>query len=422
MGFSRFLRNIYYISRIFNNKRFLKFCLVGAVICAVVFMARMPKSNATIQIVTSQSITSDGTEVVQGSNAYLSFVESQRSEQNDLINDMRRYLVSCNASQRDELARFVRHIFEYSTTGSANYKFCVIRNDNVNWYSETNPKFEVFSVNTSPNVTTRTTVNAFGSNGLYYELPTNVYSDCRVWAVWHEGDVLKFNITDRVVDRVLPPSIFDGFSDNWFDLLHELGFNNTLWEQYISSTVGSINSKLSSIERDVTTIKTTIEGQTSQIVGAIGSQGQATTSAINQQGQATQSAINSQTQQQQQQHNEIMSENREGIDTNLPTVNINDPTTAGVSQIFDTLRAVMTNSQASDLVIHLPFYDVDFVVPHNLIDSLMTDEFALLKTIIQTVWWYYIARFVVLDIHAYIEAIKNGDVNEYESDIKTSML
>ena len=112
----------------------------------------------------------------------------------------------------------------------------------------------------------------------------------------------------------------------------------------------------------------------------------------------------------------------DSITNNMPNSNeFNDITENGFDNIFNTLRNTFTSSNYQDVVFVVPFSNGQTItLPSDLTEKIVPTAIA---SLIQMVYWYLIARFIVKDIARYIEKAKSGDIfNSSDTNIKTDML
>lgn len=110
------------------------------------------------------------------------------------------------------------------------------------------------------------------------------------------------------------------------------------------------------------------------------------------------------------------------ITDNMPNSNeYQDITESGFDNIFTTLRNTFTSDNYQDVVFTIPFTNGKTItLPSNLTENIVPET---IKTLIQMVYWFIIARFIVKDIAKYIENAKSGDIfSTSDTNIKTDML
>lgn len=206
----------------------------------------------------------------------------------------------------------------------------------------------------------------------------------------------------------------------------------------IDTNTGNISSQLSSILTILNTISQQSPIDYSQDIGSIESKVNTINSSIqsqtqqqHQDAQATQNAINNQTTKIEEQTNSInnMSDFMQDDDFSSDTITDNMPssdefqdiTQSGFDNIFTTLRNAFTGENYQDVEFIVPFSNGQKItLPSNLTDNIIPDA---IKTLIQMVYWYFIASFIVKDIASYIEKAKSGDIfSSSDTNIKTDML
>lgn len=195
----------------------------------------------------------------------------------------------------------------------------------------------------------------------------------------------------------------------------------------IDTSNSNINSQLSSIlqilntiaQKNPTDYTQQITGITNQMSTMIQSQQEVadnTTEMIQQQ-EEIKDGIND--------LNEFLSDDTTDTTTiidNMPTNdNFQNVTESGFDNIFTTLRNAFTSENYHDVEFVVPFSNGQKItIPSNLTESIIPTA---IKTLIQMVYWYFIARFIVKDIASYIEKAKSGDIfNSSDTNIKTDML
>lgn len=112
----------------------------------------------------------------------------------------------------------------------------------------------------------------------------------------------------------------------------------------------------------------------------------------------------------------------DSITDNMPNNDeFQDVTENGFDNIFTTLKNAFTSDNYQDVVFTVPFSNGQTItLPSNLTENIIPTA---IKTLIQMVYWYFIARFIVKDIANYIEKAKSGDIfTSSDTNIKTDML
>lgn len=206
----------------------------------------------------------------------------------------------------------------------------------------------------------------------------------------------------------------------------------------IDTNTGNISTQLSSILTILNTIsqQSTIDytqeiGSIENKVNTLNNSIQAQTQQQHQDAQATQNAINNQTTKIEEQTNSIndMSDfmqddsfSSDSITDSMPSSDeFQDVTESGFDNIFTTLRNAFTSDNYQDVEFVVPFSNGQKItIPSNLTENIIPTA---IKTLIQMVYWYFIARFIVKDIASYIEKAKSGDIfSSSDTNIKTDML
>lgn len=128
-----------------------------------------------------------------------------------------------------------------------------------------------------------------------------------------------------------------------------------------------------------------------------------------------------QNQLQQEQNNFLKDDNVVVDSSTLPSDTTQDITDSGFNNIFNTLYNTFTSGSAKDLVINIPFTNKSFVI--NAQNVYGNANLGLIKTLIQTFWYFIISYFIVQDIGKKINKIKSGNIeNIQEDNIKEDML
>lgn len=124
----------------------------------------------------------------------------------------------------------------------------------------------------------------------------------------------------------------------------------------------------------------------------------------------------------QQEQNDFLKNDNVNVDSStLPSDTTQDITDSGFNNIFQTLYNTFTAGTAQDLVINIPFTSKSFVI--NTQNVYGNANLGLVKTLIQTFWYFIISYFIVQDIGKKINKIKSGNIeNIQEDNIKEDML
>lgn len=96
-------------------------------------------------------------------------------------------------------------------------------------------------------------------------------------------------------------------------------------------------------------------------------------------------------------------------------------TQSGFDNIFTTLRNTFTGTVTQDIVLDIPFSNGQTIIlSSDVVSNVLPSS---LVVIIQSVYWFFISRFIVKDIALYIDKAKSGDIFESsDTNIKTDML
>lgn len=128
-----------------------------------------------------------------------------------------------------------------------------------------------------------------------------------------------------------------------------------------------------------------------------------------------------QNQLQQEQNNFLKDGNVVSDGSNLPSDNTQDITEDGFNSIFNTIYTAFTSNSSNNLVVTIPFTGKSFTISANTVYG--SADLGLVKTLIQTFWYFVISYFIVKDIGKKINRIKSGDIEHVQEDnIKEDML
>lgn len=97
-----------------------------------------------------------------------------------------------------------------------------------------------------------------------------------------------------------------------------------------------------------------------------------------------------------------------------------DPSESGIGNIFNALRtAFTTNVQAQDVVFPLP-HGGNITIPADVTSNRIPP---LLVGLIQSVYWFLIASYIVKDVANYVEKAKSGEIiDSNDGNIKIDLL
>lgn len=147
-------------------------------------------------------------------------------------------------------------------------------------------------------------------------------------------------------------------------------------------------------------------------------------------------AIQENTEQQEETTNEMKELNNfmksEDVDQdayNYPTNNpTQDPTTDGINNIFNKFYSRITNWDSSNINVYIPFANKTFTIPANASEQLLAKFSNMglgstLKSLINAVWFYVLARYIIKDVQKYADGLKTGEIlTKSDTNIKTEML
>lgn len=105
----------------------------------------------------------------------------------------------------------------------------------------------------------------------------------------------------------------------------------------------------------------------------------------------------------------------------LPGDNTSDITASGFNTLFEKIYNTFTSGTAKNLIVTVPFTGKSFVI--NTANVYGGADLGIVKTLIQSFWWFCISYFIVQDIGKKINKIKSGDIEHVQNDnIKEDLL
>lgn len=105
----------------------------------------------------------------------------------------------------------------------------------------------------------------------------------------------------------------------------------------------------------------------------------------------------------------------------LPGDDTSDITASGFNTLFEKIYNTFTSGTAKNLIVTVPFTGKSFVI--NSANVYGGANLGIVKTLIQSFWWFSISYFIVQDIGKKINKIKSGDIEHVENDnIKEDLL
>lgn len=111
------------------------------------------------------------------------------------------------------------------------------------------------------------------------------------------------------------------------------------------------------------------------------------------------------------------------IINNMPSSNeYISPTDSGIDSIFTALYNAFTTSNTQTVRFVIPFTNGQYIdIPSDLVSSRLPQ---IIITLIQSVYWFIICRFIIKDIASIAEKAKSGEILDDSSDgnIKTDLL
>lgn len=120
-------------------------------------------------------------------------------------------------------------------------------------------------------------------------------------------------------------------------------------------------------------------------------------------------------------NNSIKDDNVNVDSSTLPGDDTSDITSDGFNSLFDKIYTTFTSGTAQDVVIKIPFTNKSFTI--NSANVYGGADLGIVKTLIQTFWYFVISYFIVQDISKKINKIKSGDIEHVEeNNIKEDLL
>lgn len=122
---------------------------------------------------------------------------------------------------------------------------------------------------------------------------------------------------------------------------------------------------------------------------------------------------------------DITSSDVSGIDaSSLPSIDVNDPTEAGIDSIFTNLYNAFCSGEPQDIVFPIPFTNKNITLNATYVqDMLQNNNAGWLLIFIQAFWAYLFSRFIIKDISSKIGKIQSGNIEDIQnSNIKEDML
>lgn len=105
---------------------------------------------------------------------------------------------------------------------------------------------------------------------------------------------------------------------------------------------------------------------------------------------------------------------------NFNSVDANDITSSGLSGIFTSIYNSINSWSSKDIVLPVPFTNKSFTIPANYTHNMLSSVGGgLLITIISTVYYFIVARFIIYSVTGIINSIKSGSI--LETDTKTNI-
>lgn len=110
---------------------------------------------------------------------------------------------------------------------------------------------------------------------------------------------------------------------------------------------------------------------------------------------------------------------------NFNSVDANDITSSGLTGIFTTIYNSINSWSSKDIVLPVPFTNKSLTIPANYTNNMLSSVGGgLLITIVSTVYYFIVARFIIYTITGIINSIKSGSIldTDTKNNITTEML
>lgn len=121
----------------------------------------------------------------------------------------------------------------------------------------------------------------------------------------------------------------------------------------------------------------------------------------------------------------LKSEDTSGVDYSTPQPEVSDITESGFSTIFTKFyNNITSTSSGTSIILPIPFTNKNITIPSNYTSNILNNHIGgVLKTLIQTIWYYLVAVYIVKDIAKIVQSIKDGSImSKTDTNIKTEML
>ena len=112
------------------------------------------------------------------------------------------------------------------------------------------------------------------------------------------------------------------------------------------------------------------------------------------------------------------------IESELPKIEIEDPTSEGINTIFNAFYNAFCTGESIDIVFPIPYTEKNIrISPYYVRDMLNNNGAGWVYMFIQAYWAYIFGRFILKDIADKIHKIKSGDVETLGAyNVKEEML
>ena len=197
-------------------------------------------------------------------------------------------------------------------------------------------------------------------------------------------------------------------SPNWIQLFKDVGIINTSTSQAILDKL----DELVTSSNNVSSINTTIREESEKI-----------NSTLEEQNKLQQESNDLQKEQ-----NDFLKSEASDSDVDLSgfnTVDVDDPTSSFLTNIFNTIYNSITSWKSKDIVLPVPNTDENITIKaDSTINFLNSINAKWVITIVSAVYYFIVARFIIFYIQRLIDSIKSGNIlNSSKSDnITTDLL
>ena len=198
-----------------------------------------------------------------------------------------------------------------------------------------------------------------------------------------------YGTSGEVTTEVVPEAFCFVMSERWIDMFKDFGILNTatdnkilyLLQQIYASSGTDVSAKLNDINNGINNVNNSVNNL-----------------------------------------NDSINNDNVNVDAStLPSDDTIDITSNGFNSLFDKIYTTFTSGTAQDVVIKIPFTNKSFTI--NFANVYGGVDLGIVKTLIQTFWYFVISYFIVQDIAKKINKIKSGDIEHVQEDnIKEDLL